>query len=1004
MRGRRSLHQCPLLREGVVIRVLVGALVLAVGAAALAPAVAAGVLPAAAGLHWRSIGPFRGGRTVAIAGVPGRPGTFYMAPNNGGVWKTVNFARTWTPIFDGQDTGSVGALAVAPSDPNVVYVGSGEGLRRPDLSTGDGVYASRDAGTTWQHLGLRDGRQIQAIAVDPRDANRLFVAVLGHPYGPNAERGLYRSTDGGATFTRVLGNGDGDTGAVAVTIDPKNPDTVYAALWASRNGPWNLTQVYERYDLGGLFKSTDGGTTWTKSTTGLPAEVGRIGIAVSPADSNRIYALVEKRSGCGVYRSDDAAASWVQTDDEERVCGRTEDFAGITADPNDRDEVYSANTTTYRSRDAGKSWTGIKGAPGGDDYHTVWIDPNDANTIALGVDQGATVSVDGGATWSSWYNQPTAQFYHVIADDRFPYRVFGGQQESGSAEVQSRGNDGAITFREFHPVGTEEYGYVAPDPRHPWLIYGGKTTVYDERTGQTQDVSPTYDRKTYRFDRTNPLVWDRVTGRTLYLGLNVVFATRDGGRHWSTVSPDLTRKNPGEPATLAHFAAGDPANGTHRGVIYSLAPSYVDERTIWAGTDDGLVWITSDGGGHWRNVTPPALGPWSRVTQIDAGHGDAATAYVSVSRQRLDDLHPYVYRTHDGGKSWRAITKGIPDDEPVDTVREDPQRRGLLFAGTEKTVYVSFDDGDAWQSLQNDLPPTSIRDLVVHGDDVIVGTHGRSFWILDDIAPLRQWNATVLKEPVHLFAPSEAIRVRRDTYTDTPLPPDEPVGENPPDGAIVDYALGAGSAGRVTIAIDDRSGRQRNAFSSDDAPQPIDPEIDVPTYWVRRAQPPSAAAGIHRFVWDLREPAPPAFEHEYTIAAIVHDTPREPEGVLVPPGTYTIRLTANGVTRTQTLRVTRDPRVTIPDADFQRQYALATRVADAMRRTYDLALRARARSDSRDAKRYERLNGTLARMLDVIEGADAAPTATTEATTAALLRDAASGTNPAFNMRGEDEP
>ncbi|MBD5635494.1 MAG: glycoside hydrolase, partial [Candidatus Eremiobacteraeota bacterium] len=495
-------------------------------------------------MHWRTIGPFRGGRTVAIAGVPRRRGTFYMAPNDGGVWKSANYGRTWNPIFDAEDTGSVGALAVAPSDPNVVYVGSGEGLRRPDLSTGDGIYASRDGGASWQHLGLRDGQQISAIAVDPRDAKRVYVAVLGHPYGPNPERGLYRSTDGGLTFARVRGGDGGDVGAVAVTIDPNHPDTLYAALWASRNGPWNLTQVYELYGRGGLFKSTDGGTTWTKSSRGLPGAPGRIGIAVSPADSNRLYALVEEARGCGVFRSDDAGESWLQTNGEARVCDRTEDFAGITADPHDRDEVYSANTTTYRSHDAGKTWTGIKGAPGGDDYHTVYIDPNDSQTIALGVDQGATISVDGGATWSSWYNQPTAQFYHVIADDRFPYRVFGGQQESGSAEVLSRGNDGAITFREFHPVGTEEYGYVAPDPHRPWLIYGGKTTVYDERTGQTRDVSPTYDRKRFRFDRTNPLVWDRVDGRTLYLGLTVVFATRDGGETWSIVSPDLTRARP----------------------------------------------------------------------------------------------------------------------------------------------------------------------------------------------------------------------------------------------------------------------------------------------------------------------------------------------------------------------------------------------------------------------------------------------------------------------------
>ncbi len=952
-------------------------------------------------LHWRNIGPFRGGRTVAIAGVPGHPGIFYMAPNNGGVWKTVDGARTWTPIFDGQDTGSVGALAIAPSDSNVVYVGSGEGLRRPDLSTGDGIYISRDAGATWQHGGLRDGQQIQQIAVDPRDPKRLFVAVVGHPFGPNEQRGLYRSVDGGLTFERVLGDGGGDVGAVAVTIDDAHPDTMYAALWASRNGPWNLTQVYELYDRGGLFKSTDGGTTWTKLTAGLPAHVGRIGISVSPADPTRLYALVEKVDGCGVFRSSDAGATWTQTNDEERVCGRTEDFAGITADPHDRDEVYSANTTTYRSLDAGATWLGIKGAPGGDDYHTVWIDPNDSKTIALGVDQGATVSIDGGTTWSSWYNQPTAQFYHVIADDRFPYRVFGGQQESGSAEVLSRGNDGAITFREFHPVGTEEYGYVAPDPHHPWLIYGGKTTVYDERTGQTQDVSPTFDRKTYRFDRTNPLVWDRVDGTTLYLGLNVVFATRDGGHTWAVVSPDLTRANPGEPATLARFAAGDPKNGKHRGVVYSLAPSYVDRATIWAGTDDGLVWITRDGTKHWHDVTPPALGPWSRVTQIDAGHRDPLTAYVSVSRQRLDDLHPYAYRTHDGGKTWRSIVAGIPDDEPVNVVREDPQQPGLLFAGTEKTIYVSFDDGDRWQSLKNDLPVTSMRDLVVHGDDVVVGTHGRSFWILDDVAPLREWARNrIAANALHLFKPALAYRVRRDTYTDTPLPPDEPVGENPPDGAIFDYALPADTSGRVTIAIDDASGRRIRTFASDDPPEAIAANIDVPTYWVRPTRIPSALPGTHRFVWDLRETPPNAFDHDYPISAIVHDTPRTPEGVLVRPGTFVVTVTAGGRRSTQTLRVVMDPRVTASPAAIDDQYALAEKIAGEMNRTFALASHAK---DAASAARLRTANAELARYLDLVEGADAEPTVNLHSTVGSLIQGIVSG-GRIPQPQGADEP
>ncbi len=956
-----------------------------------------------AGLHWRLIGPFRGGRTVAVSGVPPQRGVFYMAPNNGGVWKSVDFGRTWRPIFDSQDTGSIGALAVAPSDPNVVYVGSGEGLRRPDLSTGDGMYVSTDGGNNWTHEGLRDGQQIQQIAVDPRDPKRVYVAVVGHPYGPNAERGLYRSTDGGATFVKVLGRGE-DTGAVSVVVDPRHPETVYAGLWASRNGPWNLVQVYERYDESGLYKSTDGGNTWTHLQSGLPALVGRIGISVSPADSQRVYAIVEKVDGCGVYRSNDGGATWTQTNDEERVCGRTEDFAGITADPKERDTVYSANTTMYRSTDGGVTWTGIKGAPGGDDYHTVWVDPTDSNTLLLGVDQGATLSVDHGATWSSWYNQPSAQFYHVITDDRFPYRVFGGQQESGSAEVWSRGNDGAITFREFHPVGVEEYGYVAPDPLHPWLIYGGKTTVYDERTGQTQDVSPTYDRTTYRFDRTNPLIWNRVDKHVLYLGLNVVFATQNGGHSWKIISPDLTRKNPGEPATLAHFAQSDPLNGKHRGVIYSLAPSYLDKDVIWAGTDDGLLWLTRDGGAHWRNVTPPAFAPWDRVTQIDASHFDRNTAYASVSRERLDDRRPYIYRTHDGGRTWQPIASGIPQDEPVNTVREDPKRRNLLFAGTEKTVYVSFDDGAQWQSLQNDLPPTSIRDLVVHGDDIVVGTHGRSFWILDDIAPLRQHSASIAAAPAHLYAPPLTYRVRRDTNTDTPLPPEEPAGQNPPDGAILDYTLGSDAGGPVTIGIDDAAGRRIRTYASTDKPQPVDPEIDVPTYWLRPTPIPSSGAGEHRFVWDLRAPPPLSVVHDYPIAAIVHATPRAPQGVLVPPGMYVVHLTVAGRTYSQPLRVVMDPRVTATAGALREQYALARQIVAGMNRSYTAMTNASARKDAAAVKRYSRINAALAQLLDVVDGADAAPTVQAESSVAQLLHSLAFGGRSSVNISGEDEP
>ncbi len=926
-------------------------------------------------LHWRNIGPFRGGRTVAIAGVPQRPGTFYMAPTNGGVWKSRNSGRTWDPIFDGHETGSIGALAVAPSDPDTLYVGSGEGLRRPDLSTGDGMYVSHDAGVTWTHGGLRDGQQIGRIAVDPRDAKKLFVAVVGHPFGPNAERGLYRSLDGGVSYAKVLGDGV-DVGAIDVTIDPKHPDIVYASLWASRNGPWNLVRIYERKDAGGLYKSSDGGTTWSKLTNGLPQNVGRIGIAVSPADPARIYTLVEESDGCGVYRSDDAGVSWKKTNAEGRVCGRTADFAGITADPSDRDTAYSANTSTYRTTDAGVTWTAIKGAPGGDDYHTVWIDPNDANVIALGVDQGATISVDRGATWSSWYNQPTAQFYHVITDDRFPYRVFGAQQESGSASVLSRSDDGAISFRDFHPIGVEEYGYVAPDPRHPWLIYGGKASVYNERTQQTRDISPTYDRTTYRFDRTNPLVWNRVDTQTLYLGLNVVFATRDGGQTWSTISPDLTRKNPGQPATLASFANDDKLAGKHRGVIYSLAPSYTNAHVIWAGTDDGLVWVTRDAGAHWHNVSPPALGPWSRVTQIDASHFDDRTAYVAVSRQRLDDLRPYIYRTHDGGVTWQPIVTGIPPTEPVNTVREDPRKPGLLFAGTERTVHVSRDDGASWQSLQGDLPSTSIRDLVVHGDDLVVGTHGRSFWILDNIAPLREQRIAA----THLYRPARAIRVRRDTWSDTPLPPDEPVGENPPDGAIIDYTIGSDATGPVKIEILDAAGRILRTYASTDLQAPIDADTNIPTFWIRPTAIPPATPGDHRFVWDLHETAPRAVEHGFPIAAIVHKTPHDPEGVLVVPGTYTVRMRVGDRIATQPLDVVRDPRVATSIADLREQHDLASRIVTSMNRVYASMERATARKDEKAMALDTLRNAMFAQLLSAVTSADTRPTRAMHAT------------------------
>jgi len=889
-------------------------------------------------LHWRLIGPFRGGRGVAISGVPGQPNVFYMAPNNGGVWKTTDYGRTWNPIFDDQPTGSVGALAIAPSNPEIIYVGSGEGLRRPDLSTGDGIYKSSGGGRSWQHLGLRDGQQIAAIVVDPHDPNRVLVAVLGHPYGPNAERGVFRSTDGGLTWQKVLYK-DENTGAIDLAFDPSNSQIIYADMWASRRPPWTTGGGYNGPGSG-LYKSTDGGTTWRQLAKGLPtwAEgLGRIGLGIAPNDSSQIYALVDSPKLGGLYRSDDAGETWQRINSDDRLWGRGDDFACVRVDPKNKDTIYIANISTYRSTDGGHNFTAIKGAPGGDDYHTIWINPGNPQIIALAVDQGVTISVNGGQTWSSWYNQPTAQFYHVITDNQFPYWVYGGQQESGSVGTASRSDFGEITFRDWYPVGVEEYGYVAPDPLDPNLIYGGKATKFNRLTGQTQDISPVILRTgQYRFNRTAPLMFSPVDPHILYLASNVLFKTTDGGNSWQIISPDLTRQDPGVPPNLGVFVESDSAKGKHRGVIYSLAPSPKDVNLMWAGTDDGLIHVTRDGGTNWANVTPPELTPWSKIAQMDASHFDIATVYAAVNRFRLDNLHPYIYRTHDSGKTWQKIVNGIPDNEPANTVREDPERKGLLFAGTERTVYVSFDDGDHWQSLRLNLPATSIRDLVVHQDDIVVGTHGRSFWILDNITPLRQMDAKVAASDAYLFAPQLTYRVRRNNNTDTPLPPEEPAGQNPPDGAMLDYVLKSAAIGPVTIEISDESGKLVHRFSSTDKPEPMnEKELNIPTYWIRPARVLSTRPGMHRFVWDLHYPPPDSLEHEYPISAIYHDTPRTPLGPTVMPGKYSVKLTVNGTTYTQPLMIKMDPRVMTTQGGLRQQFELETKINEAMRRDYE---------------------------------------------------------------------
>ncbi|HJZ83968.1 MAG TPA: glycoside hydrolase [Polyangia bacterium] len=888
-------------------------------------------------LKWRSIGPYRGGRTKAAVGIPDQPHVFYVGVCNGGVWKTNDAGRTWQPLFDEQPTGSIGALAIAPSQPNILYVGSGEGLQRPDLSTGDGIYKSTDGGRTWRHLGLRDGQQIPQIIVDPRNPNRLFVAVLGHPYGPNPERGIFRSLDGGESFQKVLYK-DADTGGVDVAFDPQNPDAVYAVLWESRQAPWENGEF--EGPGSGLFKSTDGGTSWRPIGKGLPSferdGLGRIGIAVAPSSPKRMFATVEARRNRGLYRSDDAGETFFRVSSDERVTERASDFAEVRVHPKNPDIVLTASVVVWKSTDGGKTFVALRGAPGGDDYHRIWINPKQPDIMLVASDQGALVTLNGGQSWSSWYNQPTAQMFHIAADNAFPYRVCGSQQESGSACVSSRGIDGAITFREWHSAGFEEYGYAAPDPLDSDLVYGGKLSRYDRRTGQSHEIGPMPVREPgYRTVRTQPVVFSPIDPHTLYFASNTLWKTRNGGRTWTRMSPDLTRKTWELPKTVAKYASAPGARVWQRGVLYTVAPSRVDAGTIWVGSDDGLIHVTHDGGKSWHDVTPPDLSPWAKVSLIDASPWGAGTAYAAINTLRLDDLRPHIYRTHDGGRTWTPITSGLPDGADVNVVRADPKRKGLLYAGTERSVYVSFDDGASWQPLRLNLPATSVRDLVVKDDDLIAGTHGRGIWILDDIAPLREIDAKIAQAEVHLFRPQPAWRIRHSTNPDTPLPPDEATGSNPPDGALIDYALKAPAAGAVMLEILDAKGHLVRRFSSQDPAPPLRDEDNIPSYWIRPPQIPSAQAGLHRLVWDLHYPPPSALEHTYSLAAVPHDTPREPRGPVVLPGSYVVKLSVAGQSYSQPLTVKMDPRIKTPAAGLRQQFELSQRLAEALQKDSD---------------------------------------------------------------------
>jgi len=878
------------------------------------------------GLKWRLIGPFRGGRVVAVAGVPGDSTTFYFGSVNGGIWKTTDAGVVWSPIFDGQTVGSIGALAVAPSDPKIIYAGTGETDIREDLSSGNGVYKSTDGGSTWSYIGLEDTRQISRIAIDPQNPSIVYVGALGHVYGPSEDRGVYKSVDGGAHWARVLGLGP-EIGISDLAMCASVPQLLFAGAWHTRRPPWSSYAPVDGPG-GGLYRSQDAGKTWSRligngnggSGNGLPeGDWGRIGVAVAP-DGKRVYALIEVKKPeikkSGLYRSDDGGNTWALANADPRLTSRAWYFNRITIDPHNSDVIYMPNVALYRSEDGGKTISIVRGAPGGDDYHELWVDPRNSASMVLGTDQGTTISLNRGQTWSSWYNQPTAQLYHVTTDNQFPYIVYGAQQDSGSAAVVSRTDHDQITPRDWFPAGPSESGYLVVDPNDPNIIYlsgtYGTVARFNKRTGLSQDIAPwpafafeaEINQRKYRNPWTPALALSPVDPAALYLGTQYVMKTVDGGLHWETISPDLTGatqdahdadEKPPSPPTV------DNAKHAGYGVVFTIEPSGLNRDLIWAGSDTGLIHLTRDGGKNWKDVTPQGLSDWSKISLIEASHFDPAVAYAAVDRGRLDDQSPYIYRTRDYGATWQRITDGITAPAFLRAIREDPQSKGLLFAGTEFGVYVSFDDGDHWQSLQLELPVSSVRDLTIHGDDLVIATFGRSFWILDNITPLRQVVEARKARGPWLYRPATAVRVDNDSFSGTPIPPEEPTAENPPNGAMIDYFLKS-PASAIQLEVFDAQQNLVRKFSSEDPVTKKHPPLPVAERWFPKPEVLEKAAGMHRFVWNLTwgSSGGPSADEDAEI--------RNPSGPKAVPGIYQVRLTVDGKVQTQSLKVIMDPR------------------------------------------------------------------------------------------------
>ncbi len=955
-------------------------------------------------MKWRLVGPFRAGWATMAEGVKDSLNTYYFGAAGGGVWKTNDAGRTWKPLMQNEKSSSIGAIAVSNSNANYIYAGTGQVAVRYDILSGDGVYRSTNAGNTWKNIGLKDTRHIGRILIDPQNPQRVLAAALGHVFEPNNERGVFLTTNGGKDWKKVLYLND-STGAVDLAWDIYNPEIVYAAMWQMQMHPWLDYFMPQRGMHSGIYKSEDSGKTWQKiNCDSLPnGMIGRIGVAVAPGSNGRIvYASIDaEKSQSGLYRSSDAGKTWKLVNDNGALANSY--FSRITVDPDNPDIVYVMGLSISRSEDGGKTLEYFKGAPGGDDYHFLWINPSHPENMITASDQGCVVTVNGGQSWSSWYNQPTGQFYHVAADDQFPYKIYSGQQDNGTVGIFNRGPYGVIELRDWHPVGGSERDYEVPKPGDPEIVFGtglgGYMSRFNEKTRQVAQISPwpvsSYAARPttvkYRYTWITPMEFSPLGSRPMYFGAQVLFKSTNDGDNWKIISPDLSGKKEGSkdfdnPTYKQAYDAG-------YGVIYTIAPSPLDKNIIWIGTDDGLIKLTTDDGKNWKDVTPPNLPIWARIDAIALSSFSINTAYSAVNMHRLGKIEPLIYKTSDSGKSWQIIINGLPKDEYVNVVRADPVRKGLLYAGTNRSIYVTFDDGKNWQPLTLNFPTTMVRDLLVHKGDLIACTQGRGIWVLDNLEPLHELDNTIVNNDVHLFQPSDAYRLRESESHDTPWPPSTPLGQNPPTGAIVDYWLKDNVNSPIKITIKDSVGNIINNFTSNEEEKKLPAYRYFQEEWVGKQRKLSNEKGMHRFIWNLRYPRPDALKYGYSIAAVWDaDTPLNPQGPLVVPGKYFATLTVNGKDFTKSFTVRLDPRVTTSKEDLKDQLDLALNINKELQKSYSLYKKIdkllKEKKEVIEPSIYDTLNvigkkgnpnlstitNRLAGLITTVESADAAPT------------------------------